>query len=274
MCFVPRTRTNLQIVESALFSQLHNSFHSEWQDGLEFLSSFKLTPPPFRQSLITKVKWRLEENICDTFTSVIEIGEEALKKPTHHRFNRTSEFDPTPLLFLPVLFEQLILFPIDPTIKNANVNQIIHDRLRRFKQGKLRELYFESQQVKSKTPKEHTDNPASTQKCAQIAADLDNIKSASARLTKHAPVAKISDGIDGNFEVLQNLHPPSLNRGCIKAKRSSRTGDTRRKIKFTPKQILAILSRLHRGKAPGLQCNSLDIYIKCAQRIDLKNTRR
>ncbi len=47
--FVPRTRTNLQIVESALFSQLHNSFHSEWQDGLEFLSSFKLTPPPFRQ---------------------------------------------------------------------------------------------------------------------------------------------------------------------------------------------------------------------------------
>jgi hypothetical protein len=40
--FVPRTRINLQIVESALFSQLHihNSFHSEWQDGLDFLSTF------------------------------------------------------------------------------------------------------------------------------------------------------------------------------------------------------------------------------------------
>jgi hypothetical protein len=96
MCFVPRTRTNLQIVESALFSQLHNSFHSEWQDGLDFLSNFQLNrPPPFRQSLITKVKWILEENICGTFTTVIEISKEALKKPTHHRFNRTSEFDPT-----------------------------------------------------------------------------------------------------------------------------------------------------------------------------------
>jgi hypothetical protein len=46
------------------------------------------------------------------------------------------------------------------------------------------------------------------------------------------------------------------------------TLDTR--FLFTPKQILTILSRLHRGKAPGLQCNSLDIYIKRARRIDLK----
>ena len=42
---------------------------------------------------------------------------------------------------------------------------------------------------------------------AQAAADVDNFKSANARVTKHAPVALINQD---NIHVLEKLHPPSL----------------------------------------------------------------
>jgi hypothetical protein len=133
---------------------------------------------------------------------------------------------------------------------------------------KLRELYNESRSIVSKSPREQTNQPVDIQRAAQLAADLDNFKTANARVTKHAPVALINDS---NIHVLQNLHPPSLLRGCIKATKSTRSGGTRRKIKFTAKQVLKTLSHLHRGKAAGIHCDSLDIYIKSARRISLSD---
>ncbi|KAL7502262.1 hypothetical protein ACHAXN_000775, partial [Cyclotella atomus] len=147
-----------------------------------------------------------------------------------------------------------------------SINQVIHDLLRRFKQGKLRELYHESEAVVSKTPKQQHEHPVDIQRSAQLVADLDNFKSANARITKHAPVALINKS---NIHVLENLHPPSLNRGCNKPRVSTRTGGTRQNIQITPKDIISTLSHLHRGKATGVHCDSLDIYIKTARRIDL-----
>jgi hypothetical protein len=123
-----------------------------------------------------------------------------------------------------------MLFPIpksNPNLKqwNVSLNQTIHNRLQSFKQGRIRELYHESQAIVSKTPREQATNPVSIQWSVQLAADLDNFKTANARIAKHkhAPVALINDT---NLHVLQNLHPKSLKQGCIKKSKSARCGIT------------------------------------------------
>ncbi|KAL7504464.1 hypothetical protein ACHAXN_002357, partial [Cyclotella atomus] len=129
-----------------------------------------------------------------------------------------------------------------------------------------RDLYEESRQITSKTPKQQAEAPVKVQRSAQLAADLDNFKSANARVTKHAPVALINES---NLHVLQNLHPPSLQRGCVKPRRNTRSGGTRRKFVTTPENVLKVLAHLNRGKATGVHCDSLDLYIKAARRLDL-----
>ncbi len=62
-----------------------------------------------------------------------------------------------------------------PTIHLQGLYSIIHDPLRHFKQGKIRELYEEAHLVQYKTPKQQAEN-----KAAQAAADVDNFKSANA----------------------------------------------------------------------------------------------
>eukprot|EP00956_Cyclotella_meneghiniana_P012275 scaffold17443_cov38-Cyclotella_meneghiniana.AAC.6 len=267
-----RTHNNLRLVEDHLFKSLGYDYDSHWVDGLNFLSTLELTPPPFQQPLTTKIKYRLEQTICTTFLTTVHLSNEALKPHQNDKFAKKRDFDPWPILLLQILFERLVLFPAPPESPNKNnkkkdsLNQTIHARLRKFKQGKLRELYEESQLVQSKSPLQQAQNPPNIQKSAQLAANLDNFKSANARICKHAPIASINKD---NLHVLQNLHPPSLDRGCCKPRQSTRTGGTKRKLNFTPQQILSVLSHLHRGKAPGIQCDSLDIYIKSAKFIKL-----
>jgi hypothetical protein len=268
-----RSLTNLELVEQHIFKDLQGSYDSFWQDGLAFLKSLPLEPPPFRQCLTSKIRFRLEQTVCNTFLSTIEVANESLKPLPHHNLINKADYDPWPFIQLPILFEQLVLIPIPKSSnhkhQHSSLNSTIHDRIRRFKQGKLCKLYEESRQIQSKTPREQANNPVEVQKAAQLAADLDNFKSANARVTKHAPVALINDT---NIHVLRNLHPPSLCRGCVKPTKSTRSGGTKRKVTFTPKHILKTLSHLHRGKATGIHCDSLDIYIKSARRISLNDT--
>jgi hypothetical protein len=265
-----RTLNNLQLVEQALFRDLDGNYTSEWKDGLLFLQQLQHKPPPFRQPLTTKIRWRLEQHVSETFLKVVELNNEALKPTQHNPSRQQRNFDPWPLLQLQILFEQLILFPINAatTDPKKGLNSIIHERLRKFKQGKIRELYEEAHLIQSKTPKQQAENPVSIQKSAQLAADLDNFKTANARVTKHAPVALINND---NLHVLQGLHPPSLQRGCIKARTNTRSGGTKRKFKATPAQIVQTLSHLNRGKATGINCDSLDLYINAARRLNLNN---
>jgi hypothetical protein len=244
-----RSLNNLDLLEATLFCDLKGSCDSYWVDGLAFLNQQPLEPPPFRQTLTSKIKFRLEQSVCSTFLKCIDTANESLKTVPHHSTVNKSSFEPWSIVQLPILFEQLVLFPLPKAANNkkkpVSLNATIHNCLRRFKQGKLRELYNESRSIVSKSPREQANQPVDIQRAAQLAADLDNFKSANARVTKHAPVALINDS---NIHVLRNLHPPSLLRGCIKATKSTRSGGTRRKIKFTAKQVLKTLSHLHRGK--------------------------
>ena len=270
-----RNQTNLEIVHHCIYDEACGDSH--WNDALTFLSDISWDAPPYRSTMITKINHRLESNIIDTFHSVTHATTEACKPAKHHKHNSKQDFDADPVMALQILFERLVLFPLPPSAtttgtnkhnkaRHASVNRTIHERLRLFKQGRIRELYNESNAVVSKSPSEMAAKPDKVQKTAQLAIDLDNVKSGNVRLTKSAPVAIIDEA---RLKALQDLHPPSLNRGVNKARRSSRFSHDRRKIQFTPEQIVRVLSRLHRGKAAGLYGDSLDLYIKTARRLNL-----
>eukprot|EP00956_Cyclotella_meneghiniana_P036909 scaffold132214_cov20-Cyclotella_meneghiniana.AAC.1 len=73
------------------------------------------------------------------------------------------------------------------------------------------------------------------------------------------------------MKILEKLHPPSLGRGVQKRRRSCRYSHDQRKINFTPEQIVRVLRRLNRGKLAGLFGDIVNLYIKCARRLDLNN---
>ena len=275
-----RNNTNLEIVHECIYDE--DCGPSHWHDALVFLKDFKWDAPPYRATMITKINHRLETNVVETFHSVTHASTEACRPVKHTKHNTKQDYDADPILALQILYERLVLFPLPP-IQNsstsrassgkknnpqlkASVNRTIHARLRLFKQGRIRELYEESNAVVSKSPREMADNPERVQKNAQLSIDLDNVKSANVRLTKNAPVAIIDDE---RLRVLQNLHPKSLQRGTHKNRRSSRFSHDQRKVHFTPEQIVRILCRLNRGKAAGLFGDSLDLYVKCARTLDL-----
>ena len=110
-----RLLNNLQLVEQFLFKDLTNQYESHWVDGLDFLSTLQLEPPKFRQPLTTKIRYRLEQHLVDTFLDVVELNSEGLKSPDKESLFRKKDYDPWPLLQLQILFEQLVLFPITDT---------------------------------------------------------------------------------------------------------------------------------------------------------------
>ena len=70
------------------------------------------------------------------------------------------------------------------TKNNLLVTQVVHDGMRRFKQGIMRESYTECNTVVSKTRKQLAENPATIQRIAQLLADLNNFKNTVARIMK------------------------------------------------------------------------------------------
>ena len=246
-----RNRTNLEIVTDCIYDE--NCGPSHWPDALLFLRDFKWDAPPNRSTMITKINHKLETNIVNTFHDVTHASTEACKEVKHNKNISKQDFNADPILALQILFERLVLFPLPPSehptnpnakhkARHASVNRTINERLRLFKQGRIRELYEESNAVESKSPQQMAENPDRVQKNAQLAIDLDNVKSANVRLTKNAPVAIIDEV---KLKVLQALHPPSLNRGVNKLRRSTRFSHERRNIDFTPEQIVRVLSKLN-----------------------------
>eukprot|EP00956_Cyclotella_meneghiniana_P040999 scaffold211404_cov36-Cyclotella_meneghiniana.AAC.2 len=142
--------------------------------------------------MITKINHRLETNIVNTFHDVTYASVEACKPVQHHKSLNKQDYKADPVLVLQILFERLVLFPIASSTPSAqgtrqsnkkqnqhsiSVNRTINERLRLFKQGRIRELYEEGNNVVSKTPREMASNPDRLQKSAQHAIDLDNVKS-------------------------------------------------------------------------------------------------
>ena len=217
-----RNKTNLELATHYFYDShpINGVEKNHWEEALNWLQNiYEPSPPPFRQSLITKIQWRLEESVINTFREVIIACVEANHIPSQIRNKNTREFDSTPFWYLTIIFEQLILGPKHPTSQET-INQCIHRWLRLFRSGQIKTLYEESRQTISKSSKQFQQDPSKIQKSAQLAADNDNYKSANARLTKTTPVAPINDN---NIKAVESLFPESLNlpQNCTRRTRST-----------------------------------------------------
>ena len=241
-----RRISNFEILTNNLYNNTQHIHDNHWNEGLLFLQHHNFDPATFRQSLITKLKYRLETNVLNTFNSVLESCVEAHKCAEDSSLQFTSDYDPAPIWKLPFIFERLVLGPNpDRLNKTSSINTIVSQRLHLFQSGQLSLLYKESNAITSKTRKQFSEDPVKIQQSAQLAADLDNRKSAYARICQHMPVANITDS---NIDVLHGLHPPSLN--LIMDEPRTRRHSTRlqqqsrRKFSLGPDDMIPILTSL------------------------------
>jgi hypothetical protein len=263
-----RNKTNLELVTEQLYDSVSCVQANHWEEGLKFLKHTTFSQASFRQSIITKINWQLEDNVLHTFNSVLECCVEAHKQPKTLNAAIANDFDPTPIWILPFVFERLVLAPNpanpqDPD-ENTSIGSIINERLRLFKSGQIQELYNLSNEIKSHTPEYQASQPVDINKCAQNACDNNNFGSGHARLTQDTPVALIDDC---NIDVCHNLHPPSLNLNLqYSSSRTTRgSAANKKQIEIHPTTIIDTINSLNRGKAPGNNVDSLDIYIKLAK---------
>lgn len=268
-----RSDTNFDIVTKHLYDDVDSVQKNHWKEGLAFLHSTKFAEPTFRQTLICFINFRLEWAVLTTFFQVLVCCVEAHKSAKDPKLKNTRDYDPTAIWMLPFVFERLVLAPNPDTTTTGktSINQLIHRRLRLFRSGHIKQLYEESNCITSKTPSEFSSTPVAKQRSAQVAADNDNFKSANARLTKNMPVEPIDDN---NIGILFGLHPKSYGLRLLsyinnvshgtRASSSSPPTTNYRHFAISPKTILQVLRRLHRGKAAGPELDSLDIFIKLA----------
>ena len=261
-----RSETNLDLATDFLYHEVSTHQQNHWEEGLRFLSHTKFAEPPFRQTLIATLKYRLETDVLRAFHDCIEAAVASKQQAADALLQKSEDFDHTPLFTLPFVFERLVLGPNphqrgDP--RRTSTTQVIYRRLRLFRSGQIKLLYEESNAIESRTPASFAASPVDKSRCAQISADNNNYKSSAERLTK--PDTRPALVNDSNIDVIYDLHPPSLNLHPPRAQRATRGGERNRpRVIIHPNILSKVLSQLHRAKAPGIELDSLDIFIKLA----------
>ncbi len=213
----------------------------------------------------------------DAYRDLITATVEASKPPKNQKDEKSDEYQSKPFWLLTILFEQLVLAPRPPEVEESphaeSLTQCLYRRIRWFRAGRIKDLYDESCKVVSLPPADRfgpSPPPSSnSEKTAQLAADNDNFGTANARLTKNTPVARVFDGPDGNLQSLIDLHPDARYKPKKQVRRSRRKAQRFRNTNefvFTAPSIISDLLHLKKGKAPGLQVDSLDIFIHLAKR--------
>lgn len=266
-----RSATNLEIVTKHLYAAVSESNNNDWERGLAFLRSLEVTEPSFRSSLISKVKGRLLDSVTDATADIIYAINAASKEAESTNLRLRGDYDPTPIWYLLVFFEQWVLYPTtlkEGELHSSSLNQEISRRIRLFRSGQLEQLHRESCAVVSRTPKQQSESASKIQKSAQAAADCDNFKSANARLTKATPIAPVTEGEGGNIEALEKLFPDSLGLPDHKVTSGRRTRGSKtnkKRVFVSTRLILKALRGLNKGKACDLQLGSLDLFIHLAK---------
>ena len=248
-----------------MFDEVKTTQQNHWEEGLKFLASTKFREATFRQSLITKINYQLEDNVIRAFYDVIHCCTESHKSAESTKDANSFDYDHTPIWILPFVFERLVLAPNPDPSGRPKITSLINERIRLFRSGQIQALYESSNEIKSRTPAEQSADPVEKQNCAQSAADCGNYRSANARLTKDTPVALVDES---NIQALYDLYPASYNLCLPSAIQKTRGGKKNvKKLIIHPKIVSKVLSQLSRGKAPGLEIDSLDIFIKLARKF-------
>ena len=151
--------------------------------------------------------------------------------------------------------------------KRDSLTQLIKRRIRLFRSGQLDLLYEESRTVTSTNPRSDSPQSNTTQQqkhqrqSAQKAADNDDFRKAISRLLKATPIAPNSPE---NIEICQKLHPPKLDYEPILPRTRSQVYTS--PITFTPEEVVKCIRNLPKGKALGIQGDSLDMFARLVRK--------
>jgi len=262
-----RTKTNFDIITKFLYNKPTSSCqHNHWEDALNWLKSHNFEPPPFRSTLLPCIKWQLEEPLLDLLEDIIKATNELKKVPPTTKASLLSYNADIAAGQLIYLYEQLILAPTTNN-KQDSLTQLIKRRIRLFRSGQLETLYAESRTVESSHPNTTSSSNKETQQkrqqqSAQKAADDDDFKKAISRLLKATPIAP---NTPENIDICQKLHPPVLEY------KPTFPGRTRSQvytgpITFTPDEVIKCIRNLPKGKALGIQGDSLDMFARLVRK--------
>ena len=92
-----RATTNMDIATKHLFplvAPVHNNYKEK---GLEWLHTFTPGEPSFCQSLISKIKYELEDDVTNCFKDLLKTCVESAQKPSNDSLSGSDEYDPEPL---------------------------------------------------------------------------------------------------------------------------------------------------------------------------------
>ena len=210
------------------------------------------------------------------FATVIEALGIARRQPKDPSDISNHEFDSTPFWLLTIIFEQLILSPKPPD-SNENIQPLIRRRINMFTQGRLKALYLEAQSIDNTRPPATPPKPRTASqrnRHAQMAADVDSFGVCAKRLTSDTPVAKVhtdKNHPDYNFPALKKLYPKcsyewKRRHSNRRISRKRRHASNTKSFSVSPKSVAEHIDSLRRGKAPGIQVDSLDIFIELVAR--------
>ena len=258
-----RSSTNHQIITKYLYDESTEACQlNHWEHALEWLANHNHEPPPYRSTLLKCIKYQLEDALTDLLHDIVKATNEMKKAPPSNK-RLLPEYNPDVAAGqLVYLYEQLILAPTTKERNGPSLNQLIKRRIRLFRSGQLQTLYEDSRTVKSK----HPHNSSSTnitfqQQAAQRAADNDDFKKATSYLLKATPIAP---NTPENIEICQGLHPDKLEYtpNLPKTRAQSYTPP----ISFKPDEVVSCIRKLPKGKAIGIQGDSLDMFAKLVKK--------
>ena len=164
-------------------------------------------PPPFRQNIWLKTNKSTRNRIKAVYHNILQtvVSSPIATKhsPLIPHLHRSDV-----IWKLALLFESLILFPFPKTSKDTTAT-IITKRLHLFRIGNIKQLFHDSRGVISKTPLEKSNRAgketiSTRNKCAQLAADTDNYRSAIDRVMSDTPIAINTPDV---VEILKDLYP-------------------------------------------------------------------
>ena len=227
-----------------------------WPDAFSFIShKYEHDPPSFRSNWYHYLKNGSRKAFNSLMHDIINTIIKSSANPTAYETS-----DPltssAPFWWLLVHLEMLILAPIK--IDGLSCQQTISERIRRLRQGRIRELFHHAMQATSW--KSTADRPARQEnRAAQEAADNDSWRQAVSRVINPDAIASVNDD---NFDAVQALYSsphPSLDLPDPPPRAQHYT---------LPGNISKSIRRSFKRKGKGSQTDSIDAFIDLAKAND------
>jgi len=238
------------IATTLIFSLSRPGAVNNWSSGINFIIELQqqpYVPPDFRNT------WRrhLRHRKRNKFNFQLLQAAILRSLSTIYATNTDSNDNTSPLWWLLLHLEMLILAPTTTAQNNNTIQPTISDRITAFQSGNIQELY-ETAMSCNRLSTNTDPTRRSHIETAQKAADSDQMKIAVNRACTTATVAKINDT---NIDIVHKLYPPPvMNPGHLPRPPPSQPF-------CLPGDICQTIRHTTPHKATGVNADSTDSFI-------------